>query len=547
MTLLRLKSPSRWLLRSNNKQSSSCFLSTQESLTTTPWIDESTKSHKYLHGGKWLTSSGPTSYTVLNPADRTHVLGTVPEMTSDEFNSVIATSKAAFADWKQVPISQRQRVMLEYQHKIRERTDDLAYLITLENGKTIADAKGDVFRGLEMVESACFVAPQLMGDALTGIATNVDCVSIREPLGVVAGVCPFNFPAMIPLWMMPLCVTTGNTIVLKVSEKTPSTGALLAELLEESGVPPGVVQIVQGGKPMVDKICQHEDIKAISFVGSNVAGTYIHQQGNMHGKRVQANLGAKNHAVVLPDVAPDRRAATIQAISGAAFGAAGQRCMALSTLVVVGDAKEWLLEGLVKEAEKLTVGNGMDESSDLGPLITVESKERVESIIGKAVEQGARLDVDGRGISVDGHPHGNFVGPTILSGITPDNIAYTEEIFGPVLVCLEADSLDEAIEIINKNPYGNGCALFTSSGSAARHFQATADVGQMGINVPIPVPLPMFSFTGSRASILGDLNFYGKSGVQFYTKLKTITSNWPPMDDTKVNLGGVTMPTTQSK
>jgi malonate-semialdehyde dehydrogenase (acetylating)/methylmalonate-semialdehyde dehydrogenase len=277
VTLLRLKSPSaRWLLPSKQRlfRSSSCSFSTSHaassSSSSSRWIDESTKAYKYLEGGEWKTSSGPTSYTVLNPADNTHVLGTVPEMTTDEFDSVVATSQTAFQEWKRVPISQRQRVMFEYQKRIRDYTDDLAYWITLENGKTLSDAKGDVFRGLEMVESACFVAPQLMGDVLTGIATNVDCVSIREPLGVVAGICPFNFPAMIPLWMVPLCVTTGNSIILKVSEKTPSAGALLADLLEQSGLPPGVVQIVQGGKPMVDQICRHEDVQAISFVGSNV-------------------------------------------------------------------------------------------------------------------------------------------------------------------------------------------------------------------------------------------------------------------------------------
>jgi malonate-semialdehyde dehydrogenase (acetylating)/methylmalonate-semialdehyde dehydrogenase len=370
----------------------------------------------------------------------------------------------------------------------------------------------------------------------------MDCVSFREPLGVVAGICPFNFPAMIPLWMMPLAITCGNTMILKPSEKTPGASMLLAQLANECGLPDGVLQVVHGGKPMVDQICQHPDIQAISFVGSDAAGNYIHQQGNLHGKRVQANLGAKNHAIVLPD-APNR-AATVQAIVGAAFGAAGQRCMALSTLVLVGDTQEWI-EDIVHAAKKLRVGNGMDPNVDLGPLITSESKERVETIIGTAIQQGAQLDLDGRGVTVDGYPHGNFMGPTVLSKITPDNIAYTEEIFGPVLVCLEAATLEEAIHIINDNPYGNGCALFTQNGAAARHFTHTVNVGQVGINVPIPVPLPMFSFTGSRGSISGDLNFYGKSGVQFYTKYKTVTSHWPMGD--AVQLGGMTMPTVGSK
>ena len=334
--------------------------------------------------------------------------------------------------------------------------------------------------------------------------------------------------------MFPLAVTAGNTMVLKPSEKTPGASLLLAELVTESGLPPGVLQIVHGGKPLVDQICTHSDIKAISFVGSNQAGQYIHQTGTTAGKRVQANLGAKNHAVVLPDSA---RNSSITAIVGAAFGAAGQRCMALSTLVLVGTADEtqvWIDE-ISRKASKLKVGPGLDPASDIGPLITESSKYRIHSIIEQAVLEGATLELDGRGME------GNYVGPTVLSITSPENIAYKEEIFGPVLVCLRAESLEKAIDIINANPYGNGCALFTSSGSAARFFAQRVDIGQVGINVPIPVPLPMFSFTGSRSSILGDLNFYGKSGVQFYTKLKTVTSNWPT--DNLSSLGGVTMPT----
>ena len=350
---------------------------------------------------------------------------------------------------------------------------------------------------------------------------------------------------VVPLWMFPLAVTAGNTMILKPSEKTPGAALLLAQIATECGLPPGVLQVVHGGKHMVDSICHHPDIQAISFVGSNAAGSYIHQQGSQAGKRVQANLGAKNHAVILPDASPTRDATTT-AIVGAAFGAAGQRCMALSTLVLVGtpDETQTWIDEICTKAAKLTVGSGMDPTSDLGPLITPESKQRVETILDKAVEQGAVLELDGRNTidtSSSEYAKGNFLGPSVLSNITPTNIAYTEEIFGPVLVCLRAESLDEALEIINDNPYGNGCALFTTSGSAARYFTTNVNVGQVGINVPIPVPLPMFSFTGSRGSILGDLNFYGKSGAQFYTKLKTVTSNWPT--DALSSLGGVAMPT----
>jgi malonate-semialdehyde dehydrogenase (acetylating)/methylmalonate-semialdehyde dehydrogenase len=315
---------------------------------------------------------------------------------------------------------------------------------------------------------------------------------------------------------------------------------LLAQLAQQAGLPNGVLNIVHGGKDTVDGICDHPSIKAISFVGSNTAGEYIHSRGTSSGKRVQANLGAKNHAAILPDA---DRAATVKALVGAAFGAAGQRCMALSAVILVGEARRWIPD-LVSEAKQLTVGCGFDHGVDVGPLITPESKERVENIITKAVEQGATLSLDGRNTVVKGFEEGNFVGPTILSNVDTNNIAYQTEIFGPVLVILEAESLEEAMGIINDNPYGNGCAIFTQSGAAARKFTQDIDVGQVGINVPIPVPLPMFSFTGSRGSIRGDVHFYGKQGVQFYTQIKTVTSNWPYQSS---DLGGVTMPTVGSK
>jgi malonate-semialdehyde dehydrogenase (acetylating)/methylmalonate-semialdehyde dehydrogenase len=341
--------------------------------------------------------------------------------------------------------------------------------------------------------------------------------------------------------MFPLACTTGNTFVLKPSEKTPSASLFLAELAHKAGLPKGVLQVVQGGMPVVDALCHHPDIKAISFVGSNVAGESIYAKATASGKRVQANLGAKNHAVVLPDA---DRATTISALVGAGFGAAGQRCMALSCVIIVGSAKEWIPE-LVAQAKKLKVGYGLMDGTDVGPLITPESKQRVESIIAHAQEQGAKLDLDGRHCVVPGFEHGNFVGPTILSEVSTSNIAYQTEIFGPVLCILEADSLEVAMDIIHRdNPYGNGCALFTRSGAAARKFTQEIQVGQVGINVPIPVPLPMFSFTGNRASIRGDINFYGKQGVQFFTQTKTVTSHWPYHEaDLNRDLGGVTMPT----
>ena len=500
--------------------------------TAVDWLEGS---YKNWIGGKYVASSTSSFIDVKNPATQ-ELVGRVPQSTSEEVQSAIQAAQTAFPAWRQVPIQQRQRIMLQYQSLIREHTDELAYWITLENGKTIADAKGDIFRGLEVVETCCNMADKMMGETLGGIGSNIDCISYRQPLGVCAGVAPFNFPVMIPLWMFPVACTAGNTFVLKPSEKTPSASLFLAELAQKAGLPDGVLNIVHGSIDVVDQICAAPEIKAISFVGSNVAGEAIHAKGSAHGKRVQANLGAKNHAVILPDAS---RKATINALAGAAFGAAGQRCMALSAVILVGEAREWVGD-LVEAAEKLKVGSGFEEGVDVGPLISPESKQRVESVIDQAVAQGGTLALDGRGAVVPGFENGNFVGPTILSNITPDNIAYEAEIFGPVLVCLEADTLEEAMAIINKNPYGNGCAIFTSSGAAARKFQHEIDVGQVGINVPIPVPLPHFSFTGSRGSIRGDVHFYGKQGVQFYTQLKTVTSNWP-YDGS--DLGGVTMPT----
>jgi len=346
---------------------------------------------------------------------------------------------------------------------------------------------------------------------------------------------PFNFPAMIPLWMFPIACTAGNTFVMKPSEKDPGACMMLAQLASEAGLPDGVLNIIHGGKESVDFICDDTDIRAVSFVGSNAVGAYIHARGTATGKRVQANLGAKNHATILPDA---DREETVKAIAGAAFGAAGQRCMALSAIILVGSAQEWLPD-IVEEAKKLRVGSGFHEGVDVGPLISPEAKDRAEQIIEEATNEGAILELDGRGTVVPGFENGNFLSPTIISNVSPFNTAYKEEIFAPVLVCLEADTLEDAISLTNANPFGNGCSIFTSSGASARKFQHEIDVGQVGINVPIPVPLPFFSFTGSRGSIRGDVNFYGKQGVNFYTQIKTITSNWQCRGG---HLGGATMP-----
>jgi len=356
------------------------------------------------------------------------------------------------------------------------------------------------------------------------VSRNIDTYSYRQPLGVTAGITPFNFPAMIPLWMFPLATVTGNTFVLKPSERDPGASMIIARLAQEAGHHDGVLNIIHGAKDAVNFICDSPPIRAISFVGGDTAGRHIHERGTKNGKRVQSNMAAKNHATIMPDAEKEK---TIDQLVGAAFGASGQRCMAISAAVFVGDSQNWIPE-IAKRAKKLIITQGEEKGADLGPLISPQAKQRVERLIESATKEGAKIVLDGRGITVPGYEKGNFVGPTIITDVKPNMQVYNEEIFGPVLICLSAKTLDEAIQLINTNPYGNGTAIFTNSGAAARKYQHEIDVGQVGINVPIPVPLPFFSFTGSRRSFLGANHFYGKMGVDFFTQTKTITSNWNP-------------------
>jgi len=362
----------------------------------------------------------------------------------------------------------------------------------------------------------------LMGETVENVSRNIDTYSYKQPLGVVAGVCPFNFPAMIPLWMFPVAITCGNTMVLKPSERTPTAAMQLVELLQQAGCPPGVVNVIHGGVDTVQFVCQDPRIKAISFVGGNQAGAYIHDEGTKNGKRVQSNMGAKNHCTIMPDAT---RESTVNALVGASMGASGQRCMALSTALFVGDSQDWIPE-LVEKCSNLKVGPGTDKSSDLGPVISPQAKAKIISLIDSAEAEGAQILLDGRNCVVPGYESGNFVGPTVIAGVEKGMRCYEEEIFGPVILCKGVETLDDAIEFTNSNAYGNGTAIFTNSGAAARKFQMEIDVGQVGINIPIPVPLPFFSFTGSRSSFRGSTHFYGKMGVNFYTFTKTITSNW---------------------
>ncbi|MFL6610391.1 MAG: CoA-acylating methylmalonate-semialdehyde dehydrogenase [Pseudomonas sp.] len=492
--------------------------------------DTALQTVRLLIDGEWVESQSNEWHDIVNPATQ-QVLAKVPFATASEVDAAIAAAQRAFQTWKLTPIGARMRIMLKLQALIREHSKRIAAVLSAEQGKTIADAEGDIFRGLEVVEHACSIGTLQMGEFAENVAGGVDTYTLRQPIGVCAGITPFNFPAMIPLWMFPMAIACGNTFVLKPSEQDPLSTMLLVELAIEAGVPAGVLNVVHAGKDVVDALCTHKDIKAVSFVGSTAVGTHVYDLAGRHGKRVQSMMGAKNHAVVLPDA---NREQTLNALVGAGFGAAGQRCMATSVVVMVGAAKQWLPE-LKALAQKLKVNAGSEPGTDVGPVISKRAKARILELIESGVQQGAKLELDGRGISVPGFEQGNFVGPTLFSGVTTDMRIYTEEIFGPVLVVLEVDTLDQAIALVNANPFGNGTGLFTQSGAAARKFQSEIDVGQVGINIPIPVPVPFFSFTGSRGSKLGDLGPYGKQVVQFYTQTKTVTARW--FDDDSVNDG----------
>jgi malonate-semialdehyde dehydrogenase (acetylating)/methylmalonate-semialdehyde dehydrogenase len=486
---------------------------------------------KLLIGGDWIESKTTQWREVINPATQ-DVLARVPFATPQELNAAVAAAKDAFKTWRKTPIGTRARIFLKYQQLIREHMKELAAILTAEQGKTLADAEGDVFRGLEVVEHAANIGTLQMGELATNVAGSVDTFTILQPLGVCAGITPFNFPAMIPLWMFPMAIATGNTFVLKPSEQDPMVTMRLVELAIEAGIPKGVLNVVHGGEDIVNGICDHRDIKAVSFVGSTRVGTHVYNRATLTGKRAQCMMGAKNHAVVLPDANKEQ---TLNALVGAGFGAAGQRCMAASVAVMVGEAQSWIPE-LVKRTQTLKVNGGTEAGTDVGPVISVAAKSRVESLIASGVAEGATLELDGRKPKLDAqYSEGNFVGPTIFSNVKPGMAIYDQEIFGPVLVIVHADTLDEAIELINNNPNGNGVALFTQSGAAARKFHEDIDIGQVGINVPIPVPVPLFSFTGSRGSKLGDLGPYGKQVILFYTQTKTVTQRW--FDDDTLHVG----------
>lgn len=471
--------------------------------------------------GEWVQSVSGERSPVINPATQ-ELLSEVPAATDDEMERAVASAKAAFQTWKEVPVPQRARLMLEYQHLLKQHHDELAAIISQELGKTFEDAKGDVWRGIEVVEHAANIPSLMMGETVENVAGSIDTYSYIQPIGVCMGITPFNFPAMIPLWMFPLAIACGNTFILKPSERDPLTPTRLVELFEQAGAPKGVLQVVHGGAHQVDYLLEHPDICAGSFVGSVPVGKHIYRKGTENLKRMQCMTGANNHMVVMPDA---NKSQVVNHIIGSAFGAAGQRCMAIPNVILVGEASAWAGD-IAAAAEKIRPGVWSDKGAAYGPQTNKAAKEKITAAIAKAKADGATCLLDGSDCAVDGYPDGNWIGPTIFADVTRDMSIYKDEVFGPVLCLLKEPTLDAAIAAINEDFRGNGTSIFTASGGAARKYQHEILVGQVGINVPIPVPLPFFSFTGWRGSFHGDLHAYGKQAVRFYTETKTITARW---------------------
>ena len=441
-----------------------------------------------------------------------------------DVDAAIQAAWDAFPAWSQTSVSARTKVLFAFRELVNANVERLAEAITDEHGKVLSDAKGEVLRGLEVVEFACGIPSLLKGDYSDQVSTGVDTFSFREPLGVVAGITPFNFPAMVPMWMFPVAIACGNTFVLKPSERDPSAAVIIAELWKQAGLPDGVFNVVHGDKLAVDTILDSPRVAAVSFVGSTPIAKYIHERGTANGKRVQALGGAKNHAIILPDADVDFAA---DHLAAAAFGSAGERCMAISAAVAVGSAADRILEAVNERARAVKVGSGRDAGSEMGPVVTKQAQERILGLIDVGEAQGAKVAVDGRGYSVSGFEDGFWVGPTVLDQVTTDMDVYQQEIFGPVLSVVRRDSVDEAIALINSNPYGNGTAIFTNSGEAARRFQRGVHVGMIGINVPVPVPMAFYSFGGWKDSLYGDKHVHGPEGVSFYTRAKVVTARWP--------------------
>ncbi len=471
--------------------------------------------------GKAVAAQTKRYGDVTNPATG-EVIRHVPLGSAADVGAAVAAAAAALPAWSAYPPLRRARIMMQFRELMQAHRKALARIITQEHGKTLADAEGEVTRGIEVVEFVTAIPHLLKGEFSENVGTGVDSYSLRQPVGVCAGITPFNFPCMVPMWMYPVALACGNTFVLKPSERDPTLALRMAELLAEAGLPAGAFNVVHGDKEAVDALLAHPQVKAVSFVGSTPIAKYIYETGTANGKRVQALGGAKNHAVVLPDA--DLDFAT-EAIVGAGYGSAGERCMAISAVVAVGEAGDALVERLAARARRVEVGPGDGESVEMGPVITRAARDRIVGYVDGGVAEGARLVVDGRRPGIPGD--GFFVGPTLFDHVTPEMAIYRDEIFGPVLAVVRSPSLADAIALINANPYANGTAIFTRSGHAARRFQQDVEVGMVGVNVPIPVPMAFFSFGGWRASLFGDLNVHGMDGVRFYTRGKTLTTRWP--------------------
>ena len=490
--------------------------------TLTHWIN-----------GRPTAGSGERRGEVFNPATG-DVQKDVVYASVEDVDAAVATAKKAAESWNHASLATRTRVLFAFRELVNRHKDDLARMLTLEHGKVFSDAQGEVQRGLEVIEFACGLSHLLKGEISENVSTDVDSYSLRQPIGVVAGITPFNFPAMVPMWMYPMALACGNAFVLKPSERDPSVTNFCAELLQKAGLPDGVFNVVHGDKVAVDRLLEHPDVGALSFVGSTPIARYIYETGTRNGKRVQALGGAKNHMVVLPDADMDLAA---DAAVGAGYGSAGERCMAISVLVTVGNAADKLLPKIQERIAALKVGPGLDPSSQMGPLITRQHRDRVAGYVEEGVRAGAKLLVDGRTLAVPGHEKGFFLGPCLLDEVRPDMSCYTDEIFGPVLGVTRAATYDEAIALIHAHRYANGTAIFTNDGGAARKFQHEIQVGMVGINVPIPVPMAYYSFGGWKQSLFGDLHIYGPDGIRFYTRNKVVIGRWPDPRFRGVDLG----------
>jgi malonate-semialdehyde dehydrogenase (acetylating)/methylmalonate-semialdehyde dehydrogenase len=481
--------------------------------------------------GKVLPGTSGRTGAVFNPATGVQS-GAVDLASADEVDAAVASASAALPGWRATPLSRRTDIFFRFRALLDEHRDDLARLITAEHGKVHSDALGEVARGIENAEFACGVPAALKGDFTEQAAGGVDVYSIRQPVGVMAGITPFNFPVMVPLWMLATSIACGNTFILKPSEKDPSASLLIADLLDRAGLPPGVFNVVQGDKVAVDRLIEHPDVRAISFVGSTPVARSIYERGTAAGKRVQALGGAKNHMVVLPDA--DLDAAADAAVS-AAYGSAGERCMAISVVVAVGEVADPLVQAIADRIPGIVVAPGDTPEAEMGPLITAEHRANVAGHIERAAAEGATLVVDGRDLQVDGD--GYFLGPTLVDHVSADMEIYQREVFGPVLAVVRVDSYDEAVRLVNDHEFGNGTAIFTRDGGAARQYQFDVEVGMVGVNVPIPVPVAYYSFGGWKASLFGDTHIYGPDGIRFCTRTKVVTSRWPDPASSRIDLG----------